>query len=373
MAQVIQIRRGKASEWTSANPLLAEGEMGVELDTHQWKIGDGITKWQALAYAMTGQRGPVGPVGPQGPTGPMGPTGPQGPKGDTGAASTVPGPQGPTGATGATGPKGDVGPQGPKGADSTVPGPQGPAGATGPQGAQGVKGDTGAQGPQGTAGTGVPAAGAVGQVLTKKSATDYDTQWATAASGGGFNFVQPTANYTAKPWDEVFVDTGFLVISLPKAPPDGTVIRVMNQYAKGMQVATDPAEWISDGGGSTQSLYLVRGSSREFHYTVSGGHFWYMPVDGGREQQYLPQSSNYLAQPGDIVVMTGAFTVTLPPAPFMGTQVMVVATNAAVTVVPSSGDKLTSAAVASLTVAIGGALQLVFGQPGATWHPIAKY
>jgi Chaperone of endosialidase len=109
--------------------------------------------------------------------GPPGPTGPQGP---TGADSTVPGPAGPQGATGATGP------QGPAGADSTVPGPAGP---TGPQGATGA---TGATGPTGPTGPGVAPGGTTGQVLTKTSATDYATNWATP-SGAAATAIGPTA------------------------------------------------------------------------------------------------------------------------------------------------------------------------------------
>lgn len=35
----------------------------------------------------------------------------------------------------------------------------------------------------GGAGVGVPAGGLTGQVLTKQSSTDFDTQWTTASSG----------------------------------------------------------------------------------------------------------------------------------------------------------------------------------------------
>lgn len=41
------------------------------------------------------------------------------------------------------------------------------------------------QGPQGPAGEGVPTGGTTGQVLRKASGTDYDTEWAAAASGSG--------------------------------------------------------------------------------------------------------------------------------------------------------------------------------------------
>ncbi len=37
----IQIRRGTASQWTSANPTLASGEFGYETDTGKFKLGDG--------------------------------------------------------------------------------------------------------------------------------------------------------------------------------------------------------------------------------------------------------------------------------------------------------------------------------------------
>jgi len=47
----IQVRRGTASQWTSANPTLAAGEMGVESDTNLFKFGNGSTAWASLAYA----------------------------------------------------------------------------------------------------------------------------------------------------------------------------------------------------------------------------------------------------------------------------------------------------------------------------------
>ena len=52
MAVQIQIRRGTASEWTSANPTLADGELGLETDTTRIKIGDGATAWNSLGYQV---------------------------------------------------------------------------------------------------------------------------------------------------------------------------------------------------------------------------------------------------------------------------------------------------------------------------------
>jgi hypothetical protein len=46
-----QVRRGSASQWTSANPTLAAGEFGFESDTGKFKIGTGSTAWASLAYA----------------------------------------------------------------------------------------------------------------------------------------------------------------------------------------------------------------------------------------------------------------------------------------------------------------------------------
>ena len=49
----IQVRRGLASEWTTANPVLAAGEMGVETNTNKFKFGNGTDTWTALAYAAS--------------------------------------------------------------------------------------------------------------------------------------------------------------------------------------------------------------------------------------------------------------------------------------------------------------------------------
>ena len=46
----IQQRRDQAAVWTSTNPVLYEGEAGHEEDTGKWKLGDGVTAWNALPY-----------------------------------------------------------------------------------------------------------------------------------------------------------------------------------------------------------------------------------------------------------------------------------------------------------------------------------
>jgi hypothetical protein len=49
----IQVRRGVAADWTSVNPILAAGEMGVETDTNKFKFGNGTGAWSTLAYAAS--------------------------------------------------------------------------------------------------------------------------------------------------------------------------------------------------------------------------------------------------------------------------------------------------------------------------------
>jgi hypothetical protein len=50
MATRMQQRRGTASQWTTADPILAAGEIGFETDTGQFKIGDGLNAWANLSY-----------------------------------------------------------------------------------------------------------------------------------------------------------------------------------------------------------------------------------------------------------------------------------------------------------------------------------
>lgn len=52
MASVIQIRRGTAADWTSNNPVLSQGEFGLETDTKKIKIGDGTTAYTSLSYLV---------------------------------------------------------------------------------------------------------------------------------------------------------------------------------------------------------------------------------------------------------------------------------------------------------------------------------
>lgn len=52
MPNIIKLRRATATQWSTTNPTLNEGEVGVNLTTGQIKIGDGSTAWNALGYVI---------------------------------------------------------------------------------------------------------------------------------------------------------------------------------------------------------------------------------------------------------------------------------------------------------------------------------
>lgn len=137
---IIQNRRGTEAQWTTANPVLAAGELGYETDTNRFKIGNGSQNWNSLSYT-SGVQGVQGLLGPQGVQGVIGLQGIQGNIG-------VQGNLGPQGVQGLFGPQGIQGVQG-------IPGPQGltgSVGSLGSQGIQGVQGTQGFNGPQGLQG-----------------------------------------------------------------------------------------------------------------------------------------------------------------------------------------------------------------------------
>jgi len=65
MATIIQLRHDTATNWTTNNPLLADGEVGLETDTKKMKMGDGTTRWNNLSYfggSVTSVNGQTGAV-----------------------------------------------------------------------------------------------------------------------------------------------------------------------------------------------------------------------------------------------------------------------------------------------------------------------
>lgn len=48
----IQLRHDTSTNWITVNPVLLEGEVGIETDTLKQKVGNGTTAWNSLAYSV---------------------------------------------------------------------------------------------------------------------------------------------------------------------------------------------------------------------------------------------------------------------------------------------------------------------------------
>ena len=51
MTTQIQIRRDTAANWNNVDPVLAEGEIGMDMTVNSFKVGDGVSAWSAIDYA----------------------------------------------------------------------------------------------------------------------------------------------------------------------------------------------------------------------------------------------------------------------------------------------------------------------------------
>ena len=100
----IRLRRDTLVNWERVNPILADGELALELpevpnpgNLYRHKIGDGVTRWLDLPWA-----GLIGPKGEKGDKGLKGDKGDKGDRGDKGL-------KGDKGDKGVKGDKGDPG------------------------------------------------------------------------------------------------------------------------------------------------------------------------------------------------------------------------------------------------------------------------
>ena len=57
MANKIQLRRDTTANWNNVNPILADGEPGLDITTNQVKYGNGANAWVDLSYASSGSVG----------------------------------------------------------------------------------------------------------------------------------------------------------------------------------------------------------------------------------------------------------------------------------------------------------------------------
>ena len=254
MAVQIQLRRGNYSEWNSANPTLAVGEIGVELDTKKFKIGDGSLAWNSLSYGAQGLQGNQGNQGYQGFQGYNGNQGFQGFIGNQGyqgfqgyqgtqGNQGYQGFQGYQGYQGYTGNQGFQGYQGYQGQASTVQGPQGFQGFQGANGTQGFQGSTGSQGNQGYQGfQGATGAGTQG---------NQGYQGYTGTTGPqGFPGVFGGQGTQQDITSSTLVDIGGLVVTLPSS---GTYVFESTINAM-CQTGTQGAQFGAQFSGTTTSI-----------------------------------------------------------------------------------------------------------------------
>ena len=52
MSDRVQFRRDTKARWIEVNPILMEGEIGLEIDTNNIKMGDGVHAWNELEYGV---------------------------------------------------------------------------------------------------------------------------------------------------------------------------------------------------------------------------------------------------------------------------------------------------------------------------------
>ena len=268
MAHKILLRRDLAAAWTAVNPILSDGEIAYEKDTLLYKIGDGVTSWNALAYA--GLQGVQGLQGIQGIQGLPGVDG----RGITSIARTsgsgLPGAtdtytitltdlsttyfsvyngaNGATGAAGLTVTGASVNAQGELEitlSDASVINAGhvvGPAGATGAQGIQGIQGEQGIQGPAGADG----APGADG---------DPDTNFITATgTSNAFSF-----DYALGQWQKgVFSGTSIGTIDITNWPAVGKAgIMLLELHNAGSSASINwPTNgvWVLSNGAHSSSF-----------------------------------------------------------------------------------------------------------------------
>jgi hypothetical protein len=292
-----QFRRGTAAEWgaTGANPVLANGEMGIETDTKRFKVGDGTTAWTSLAYGgIQGNVGATGSTGPQGSTGAQGPTGgASGPRGSTGAqgASGVQGASGSTGLTGATGIQGASGATGIQGASGVgatgsqgIQGASGSTGltgasgigATGSQGIQGASGATGTQGASGSTGlagaTGIQ--GASGSTGLTGASGSTGLTGATGIQGALTPWNVITGSTSVSSGQQIIANTtsGSFTLTLPSSPSLGNIIAIQ-----------DGADWQANNLIIAPNGSLIENQSGNLVLDVAGV-LVYLVYDGSQWQ-----------------------------------------------------------------------------------------
>jgi hypothetical protein len=150
----------------------------------------------------------------------------------------------------------------------------------------------GAAGATGATGPGVPAGGTTGQFLSKKSNTDYDTQWVAAPTGGGstdgWNPVNATLSYSSSDAPNYVLSTGG--VDLSNVIPLGARIRLYqtNAFKYGIVVAVN-ATTITIYGGTDYSI--VNAAITNPYFSVAKAPFGF-PLDPAKWSVVLTDSIN---------------------------------------------------------------------------------
>jgi hypothetical protein len=294
----------------------ATGPQGVKGDTGVQGI-QGV-KGDTGLQGIQGVKGDTGAAGAKGDTGA---TGPQGVKGDTGLQG-IQGVKGDTGAAGAKGDTGSAGPQGAKG-DTGLQGIQGVKGDTGAAGAKGDIGATGATGPQGVKGdTGLQGIqGVKGDKGDKGDTGNTGAGFSNGTTGGQMYLTMSSAPFAtgipvSMTGDASLSSTGSLTIGSSK-------------------VTTDK---INDGAVTVAKLSAT--GTKDSSTFLRGDGTWATPSGGGGSASGLTMvtvnGNTTLNNVNQMIYITGAYTVTLPPNPSTGLMIYISTESKNATLEPGS-------------------------------------
>lgn len=120
-----------------------------------------------------------------------------------------------------------------------------------PKGEKGEQGPAGQDGQDGTDGVGVPSGGTTGQVLKKKSNTDYDTEWASDTSG----------------MENPMTSEGDLIYGGPTGTPTALAKGTAGQVLKMKQNGTGP-EWANASGGDKLYEHNIKFTNLNFFVRI---------------------------------------------------------------------------------------------------------